>query len=415
MLKLIFMFFFACLARLEASAAEAVAPADAVPTPLFRAKLNDGGPVYVLGEEHGRLMTDEPSVLRQAMIEISGKKGVRYITEEVSADECSEDAEVCRDRIRQRMMLFHADNISTYSFLESEMGKEAFSKLMADYERDVKALYENEGHSLYVQSFDDDTFAREQLYHPASGLFVYTWNKLRAENLLDKIDESGDWKGADSMSQFTERLFSKAAHHWLDHQFSLFDAVASEDFQRSSHLFNEAVKLFSSVSNEASQAEAQLEKDEDEKEPRDEAAKPLTNEEESDEESSEEEIEPYELFKQNPRMTVAEAEAAAGYLPKDFEFSEAYRRHPGFLKMQCSRYVAHCLDFAREFRQKGWAPKLQESLEMPIGKEGSTKEFFIAVGSNHLPDESGIFRMLERYGLAEGLEQLMSDNTWRKI
>ncbi|MDC0349073.1 hypothetical protein OAN21_01555 [Alphaproteobacteria bacterium] len=67
---------------------------------------------------------------------------------------------------------------------------------------------------------------------------------------------------------------------------------------------------------------------------------------------------------------------------------------------------------ARETRNKSWEQRLQEKLK----SEDPTMPFFVCVGLNHLGGETGILKTLERYGVtSDGIEQLMSDSTWRAI
>ena len=96
---------------------------------------------------------------------------------------------------------------------------------------------------------------------------------------------------------------------------------------------------------------------------------------------------------------------------KDFEAQKADPRNVDLMG-EDDDFVDVWLGKAWQIRNAAWEKRLLEYLnDMP--REASC---LVCVGINHLPDESGVFKMLERYGITDtGIEQFYSDGSWRRI
>ena len=97
-------------------------------------------------------------------------------------------------------------------------------------------------------------------------------------------------------------------------------------------------------------------------------------------------------------------------MKKDITEYALQKKNPRYEAAKDDSFESKWLEWSTVLRNKIWEKKLAPHLDHP-----TKGPLLICVGMDHLSGESGVFSMLESRMTKAGIEQLMSDNTWRKI
>lgn len=323
------------------------------PTSLFRATTHEGKRVYVLGTCHTRLITQDPPALKKTLEDLAETDRFRFVKE--SSDEKEEQDQSAASGIFDRTFVEIAKDKRgdlRPQLVESFGSEEALAEVEARFER----LKEKEESLFEVfKHFGHYDDVRNQ-FHPLACIYALYMARMVKKGWEGDMPEDS---ASLLMDGFVERLFvtSGECPLILETDAELYGGVFHDTLLTSKKLL---LGLLESLEGQGIDELDHQQNDKTEKE--------------------------FQAQKMAPRSTT--------YIQEEGD------------------WVDFWFNNARQFRNRVWEEKLKLYLEDWPASTG----LFIAVGMNHLADESGVFRMLERYGItSDGIEQLLSDGTWRVI